>query len=177
MFIVPYIWPERLEHIQNLDVVGESSPQGPEREAPGSDPHRRSSLYLENGAPSIVEDVGEAVPPTRQSPPASMTGEAGSPARPASVRSGVCTPSSTHTGEETQTGSLSGFAGSAPVSPSSEAPATRMDNESSNASTTSNPSRHDMRVMDGVLEDLMSLEDLPRTFRWARVHLLSSLEE
>ena len=214
----------------HLDVVGVSPPQGPEREAPGLEPRRRSSLYLENGAPITAEDAGEVEfpitrpisssstignkawyytaaflsvhpihpephldvvgvsPPQgpereapglepRPSSPASTTGEAGSPARPASVRSGLCTPSSTHTGEETQTGLLSGFAGSAPASPSSEAPVTPTDDESSNASTSSNPSHHNMRVMDGVLEDLLSLEDLPRTFCWARARLLFSLEE
>ena len=92
----------------HVDVVGVSPPQGLEREAPGLEPHRRSSLYLENGAPITVEDAGEVEAPTRPSSPASTTGEAGSPACPASVRSGMCTPSSTHTGEETQTGSLFG---------------------------------------------------------------------
>ena len=108
----------------------------------------------------------------------STTGEDGSPARTASVQSEVYTPSSTHTGSETQTGSLSGFAGSPPASPLSDVPATPTDDDaSSNASTTSGPSRHDMRVMDGVLEDLMSLEDLPGMFRWARERIRSSLEE
>ena len=97
-----------------------------------------------------------AAPPTRLSPPASTMGEDCSPARPALVRSRVDTPLSTHTESGSETGSPSEIAGSAPVSPSSPTY-----DESSNASTTSNPSLHDMRVMDGVLEDLMSLEDFP----------------
>ena len=136
------------------DVMRGSSPPVREREVPGAGPRRRSSQSPERRYLLVEGGAGEAKSLTHPSPPASTTGEVGSPARPSSTRSG--TPTSTHNSSETQTRSMSGFAGSAPVSPSSGAWATPTDEESSNASTTSTPSSHDMRVMDGVLEDLIA---------------------
>ena len=87
------------------------------------------------------------VSPTRSLPNASKTGEVGSPARRlASAPPG--TPSSTHSGSETQLRSLSGFAGSGPVYPSSGVPGTPAEGGSSDGSTDSTPSSCDMRVID-----------------------------
>ena len=98
-----------------------SSPLNLERGAPGASRHRHSSHSPVRICPQAGGGAGEAASPTRSSPPTSMMGVVGSPAHSSSItRSG--TPTSTHNGSETQSGSLSGLAGSALDPPSSGAP-------------------------------------------------------
>ena len=63
------------------------------------------------------------------------------------------------------------------VSPLSGVPGTTADGESFGGSTEFTPSSHNMWILGGVFEELLSLEDFLHTICWARTHLREQLED